>query len=149
MIASGQVVLVDDEDFLAVLSYVWHVNKDGYPYAHIPGSGRGGSKTALHKLIAGRMGLIGEIDHEGGNKLDCRRSKLRACTHSQNLANRSVTPRNLLGVKGVFRRPSGRYRASIRVRGLQINIGTYDTVEEASDAYYEAAKHYFGEFASR
>lgn len=87
-----------------------------------------------------------EIDHINGEHFDCRKSNLRICTHSQNIANDGPKKNNKLGVKGVdFQQ--GKYRATIRVNYKKIFIGYFDTLREAAVAWNEASKKFFGEFA--
>lgn len=94
----------------------------------------------------------GQIDHKNVNRLDDRIDNLRVASRSQNIANRPVTKRNRLGVKGVgistirVRKPQ-RYRARIRIDGRLIHLGYFSTPDLASSAYADAARQYFGEFA--
>jgi len=89
-----------------------------------------------------------QIDHKNLVRSDNRFQNLRAATNGQNNANRPVRRDNTLGVKGVSR-SRGRYRALIRFEGHLKHIGTFDTVEAASEAYWVAAKRFHGEFARR
>ena len=50
-------------------------------------------------------------------------------------------------VAGVEKTMSGRWRARITVNRIGIQIGTYDTIEEAQAARQEAERKYYGEFA--
>src|SRR5262249_41749362 len=50
------------------------------------------------------------------------------------------------GFKGVSRHGS-RWRARIQVNGKKISLGTFASPEAAAQAYDEAAKRYYGEFA--
>lgn len=75
-------------------------------------------------------------------------TKLRDCTHQQNMFNRRISKKNKCGYKGVVYH-QGKYRAVIRKDGKQVHIGSYDTPQEASDAYYAKAVELFGEFSCR
>ena len=88
-----------------------------------------------------------EIDHKDGDGLNNRWLNLRECTHSQNMGNRRVNKNNKLGVKGVYRRPNGRYCAQISIYGKKTHLGYYNTVKDAAHAYRKAAKKQFGKFA--
>lgn len=88
-----------------------------------------------------------EVDHKDENGLNNRWSNLRECTHSQNVANQGPRKDNKLGVKGVYRRKSGKYRAQINIMGKRTHLGNFDTLVAATLAYRKAAKKYFGEFA--
>jgi hypothetical protein len=93
-----------------------------------------------------------EVDHINGDGLDNRRSNLRPCTRSQNMANRGRQRNNTSGYKGVSR--SGRkWCARIYApnpnggRSRALTLGRFDSPEEAHAAYCEAAKRLHGEFA--
>lgn len=88
-----------------------------------------------------------EIDHINGIRTDNRISNLREATRSQNRCN-SLSPRNTSGYKGVwFHKQYGKWEASINMNKVRRRLGYFDTPEEASAAYVEAAKKYHGEFA--
>lgn len=87
-----------------------------------------------------------EIDHKDLCKCNDAWDNLREATRSQNCANRKAF--NSLGIKGVSQLPSGRYSASIRHDGYNHYLGSFDTAEEASEAYKQAAVLYHGEYAN-
>lgn len=77
------------------------------------------------------------IDHINGNPYDNRWENLREADTRQNAYN-SYGVKNKIGVRGV--RASGpKWRATIRTPTARINLGTFDTIEEASNAYKSAA----------
>ena len=77
-----------------------------------------------------------QIDHINGVRTDNRICNLRDVTSQMNTHNQKFAHKNnSLGVLGVVKRPSGRFVAEIRVNGKKKQIGTFDTVEEASQAY--------------
>lgn len=109
------------------------------------------SKVYMHRVIMARVlgrSLLRseEIDHEDRNGLNNTRSNLRIATRMQNSANKGAQHNNKLGVKGVSERRGG-YLAVISVNKKRIHLGDYKTIEEAKQAYDEAAKKYFGEFS--
>lgn len=86
-----------------------------------------------------------EINHINGNRFDTRWDNLREITPSQ---KRAIAPtRNKLGVRGVWLKDNGKYVARINVNAKKIYLGSFETLEEASAAYAEAAKGVFGIFA--
>lgn len=78
--------------------------------------------------------------------IDNRWENLREATHAQNGANRGANKNSLTGIKGVSVY-GGRYRATIQANRQWKQIGIYDTLDEAKDAYALAAERIHGEFA--
>lgn len=68
---------------------------------------------------------------------------LRQATRAQNNQNRGRVSRPARsGAMGVYRQESGRWKAMIGVSGRYLNLGTFDTVEDASFAYQEAKRQH-------
>ena len=92
-----------------------------------------------------------DIDHANKNKLDNRRTNLRLCSRSQNLANKFDLNKNRSGYKGVsffkWGNRKKRWVSQIQFRYKTLRIGYFLTPEDAALAYNEAAKEYYGEFA--
>lgn len=86
------------------------------------------------------------IDHIDMNPSNNKPSNLRAATLSQNGCNKGPHKDAITGVKGVDIR-HGKYRARIRKDGKQIYLGIFETIEEAREAYWKAAKEIHGNFA--
>lgn len=89
------------------------------------------------------------VDHINGDIADDRIENLRLCNDSQSAANTRVCKNNLLGVKGVYRTPAGRFAAQKGGKGGRRYLGSFDTIEQASEAFLAAAKDQHGEFAKR
>lgn len=88
-----------------------------------------------------------DIDHINGVPDDNRFVNLREATHAQNMCNSKKRAHNQWGVKGVepyFR--TGRWQARITVGGRRMNLGVFNTMEEAAAAYRSASPVYHGEF---
>lgn len=83
-----------------------------------------------------------EIDHKDTNRLNNKWSNLREATASENMRNRKVKSDNQTGVKGVCVAPNGKFR-------VYLQLGTFDTIEEAKRVYDEAALKLHGEFAHK
>ena len=108
-----------------------------------------GQKIRAHRVIwAMHKGAwpLGRLDHRNIDQSDNRFANLRQATHSQNIANQPVSPRNKVGLKGVCAHNS-RYRAQIKSAGRVLYLGMFDTPEHAHAAYCDAARHFHGEFA--
>ncbi len=84
------------------------------------------------------------VDHIDGNTLNNSLENLRWVTPQENAFNSKCYSNNLLKVKGVQKRTSGRYRARIRHNGKLITIGTFLTLEEAKQAYINKSTELFG-----
>jgi hypothetical protein len=80
------------------------------------------------------------IDHINGNRNDNRIANLREATVSENLQNqKKATIRNKLGVLGVSYK-KGAYEPKIKVKGKNLYLGRFQSIEEASEAYLKAKR---------
>lgn len=118
------------------------VDKLGYVRARVFGTG-----FAAHHLAW--FYVYGEwpelLDHINRKRDDNRISNLRRATQAQNIANRGG---NGPGLKGTTQnKNTGRWKAQIGVNRKNVVLGTFDTQEEAHEAYRVAAQYFFGEFA--
>ena len=85
-----------------------------------------------------------DIDHVDGNPLNNAFSNLREATRSNNCANRKLRSGSLSGAKGVYWHKANRkWCASVGRKYL----GSFATIEEASEAYRRAAEELHGPFA--
>jgi len=89
-----------------------------------------------------------EIDHKNRNRSDDRWENLRPATCSQNHGNTIHNRNNNLGIKGVcYEAKRGKFKAYIQIDGRSVNLGRFDTAQQAQATYEVAAIKYFGEFA--
>jgi hypothetical protein len=81
-----------------------------------------------------------QIDHINGDKKDNRIANLRQATCSENMQNiRLAQKRSKSGVRGVSWVASrSRWVAQISVGGKQKNLGRFDDIEAAINAYQQA-----------
>ena len=98
----------------------------------------------IYKLVTGEEAAM--VDHANGDGLDNRISNLRGASDHDNQGNRAMRRNAQSGVKCVRKVSSG-YAAYITKRGKYFYLGSFETAAQASDAYLEAAREYFGEFA--
>lgn len=116
------------------------VNPNGYRYISVGGRLYLAHRLAwlyLHKDFPEH-----DIDHVDGNRDNNAIANLRQATRSQNLANKVTPGRDI--PKGVhFMKNRGTWNAKIRNK----HIGAFETMEEAAEAYRQAAISEYGEFA--
>ena len=138
----GRQFIFDVDDYDRVSRYYWHVATNDYVLTNA----KTPNGRSLHRFVAkARKGQY--VDHINGNPPDNRKCNLRICTNAQNAFNQNVRSNNTIGFKGVNKTRSGRYRSYINKDYRQINLGVYDTAEEAALAYDEAAILLHGKFA--
>lgn len=134
----GYYTIVDEDDMILFEDRCYH--------AHISDSSiytKDRNGTYLHRLIAqrayGNIPIKKEVDHINGCSLDNRRSNLRIVTRSENQKNGKKRVDNRSGVAGVcWQKGNGKWRARINSQGIYIDLGCYDTLEEAKSARLEA-----------
>ena len=112
----------------------------GYIHVGVNGS----TRLAHHVIWAWWYGRspVGDIDHINRDRSDNRITNLREVDRSTNLLNGEY--QNSTGYPGVTQVPSGRYVAGIHVRRVRHYIGTFDTPEEAHEAYAERHIQLYG-----
>lgn len=81
-----------------------------------------------------------DIDHKNGQRADNRFDNLRDVPNALNRQNTHAARKDSgSGVQGVARyKRTGRFQAQLKVRGKNVYLGIYDTVDEASLAYRDA-----------
>ena len=141
------VTLVSASDYELASQWKWHL-RSGYPVRAIWLSRSPSRRThvSLHRFLIGAKD--GEfVDHVNGDPLDNRRSNLRLCSQLENARNKKITTKTSC-FKGVSRRSSGnKFASNIRVDGVLMTLGAFDSEEAAARCYNAAAVYYFGEFA--
>lgn len=150
LLSKGKVAIVDDEDFDRISVHKWSFLSSGYAYRFERGKNyrtTGSEKCILmHRFILG-IDDSREVDHINRNKLDNRRQNIRPCTSSQNKFNKEKPLSNRSGFKGVYPHTKGRWKASIKIMGVQKHLGIFTRKEDAARAFDIVAKKYHGEFA--
>jgi hypothetical protein len=151
-LSRGLFTIVDNSDFESLNAYSssWHAQIcNGGFYA---ATSKGGETIYMHRLL---LGFPINADHKNGLTLDNRRLNLRAATRSQNLSNFFPSRIASGGYIGVRKRvgPEGvRYTAYIsnaNIGGIKfLNIGVFNTAEEAAIARDQKAYELRGEFAA-
>lgn len=89
-----------------------------------------------------------QIDHIDGNKQNNTPSNLRLATNQDNQRNVKIQRNNTSGFKGVtYEKNRNKWKASIYDGTRRINLGRFDSPEEAHLAYKNKAFELFGAFA--
>jgi hypothetical protein len=132
---------IDEADRATVEAYKWHLSHWGYACCSRP-------DMRLHRFIMqAAAGLV--VDHINGNKLDNRRCNLRLASNTDNVRNQKLHKNNKTGYKGVsLDKRTGLYVAGIMVNRRNYCLGSFADPKTAHEAYLEAAKAHFGEFAN-
>ena len=116
------------------------VNKRGYREIGIDGV-RYRAHRLIWKWITGEDPEVFMIDHKDTDKGNNAWLNLRLAVRSHNNANRSKPH------KGCRQRPNGTFTASITFDGKSRCLGTYQTLEEAQQAFRQAHKDLHKEFS--
>lgn len=143
-LTKGQHALVDDEDHDFLMQWKWYAQVahcGGYYAARRDETGR---LLYMHRQINHTpTGMV--TDHIDGNGLNNTRTNLRTTTQLQNLMNRSPQRGGTSSFKGAWR-DRKKWRSAIRLNGKLKYLGSFETEQEAAEAYALAAKEHFGEF---
>ena len=146
-LTKGKFAIVDAEDFEWLNQWKWHF-EGRYAFRKKWFSHTEGVSLPMHKEILKKHGIEideKETDHINGNGLDNRKGNLRACTHAENMRNMKKTKLKGISFREGLKKP---WRARLMKDYKEIQIGYFETKEEAAKAYNEAIKGHFGEFAS-
>ena len=144
-----QWALIDDADYGILKNYNWQLIPGGIKKDHFYARASfNGKPFFMHRVIMGVNSRM-MVDHVDGNGLNNRRSNLRFCTASQNMANSRKSPRSLSKFKGVlWKKGKNLWVASAVKDYKRYYFGKYEKEEDAALAYDKGAKELFGEFAS-
>jgi len=149
---SGFKVKIDQDDLELVQSRKWRVTKSTTGRHRVVTSVR--TKEGVRSLTLGKFlmkppegkQVYPRRFNEG---LDYRRSNLVVCTLEERqrlLPKRRVeTSSKYRGVS--FQKSTGKWRAGIQIDGKTINLGEYDSEQDAALAYNKASREHFGDHA--
>lgn len=141
----GYVTTIDESDWPTVQPLTLYRGANGYVYYSVWRDGRSRPSTLHGFLMQTPKGL--HTDHINGDKLDNRRANLRIVTPSVNQANRHRQTRGATGVRGVTHRAGTKnpWIAQIMVDRRQVYLGSFSTLEAATDARRAAELEHYGE----
>lgn len=151
-LTQGRFTLVDDADYEQLNKQKWYAHQSRNVWYVRSNSLPVNDKQLsilMHRVILGLQHGDGkQVDYIDGDGLNNQRSNLRICTNAQNQHNRRQKVTGQSRFKGVTRhRQSKRWIAQINRHSAQRYIGSFDTEEEAAEAYNEKARELHGEYA--
>ena len=122
-------------------------HNQGYKQVRIGGY-PGLAHRIIYEMANGPIASGLQIDHIDGNRTNNSLSNLRIATNAENMCNRGKNANNTSGFKGVcLNKPTGSWKAGIKVHGRRKHIGYFSTPEAAHRAYCEHAAILHGSFA--
>lgn len=144
-LTQGKHTKVDDVDFERLSRFKWFF-ANGYAVRRGTNEGKR-TMVWMHRIIAATPdGMV--TDHINGDKLDNRRTNLRACTHAQNKWNQGRNSNNTSGFRGVyFDKSSKKWVAELKQHQKHVFLGRFVEKKDAGRAYVEATIKLRGEFA--
>lgn len=150
----SKVFIIDTEDLPRVQEHKWYILEHRGGYLRVVASKYKDITTRimpprgmkLSRFLLNVTDPTTFVDHINHNTLDNRKSNLRVCTNAENSRNQILSSNNTSGYKGVTK-AGNRWVAKISFNGKLIHLGTYNTPEEAAQAYDIAAKALHKDFA--
>lgn len=131
--------IIDTEDIDIAKQYNWHINKGGYVTYKSDTMGH----IFLHRLVT-KCEEDKIVDHINRNPLDNRKENLRICTQTENMQNKSIQSNNKSGHAGVFYYDKiNKWGSRITVNKKNINLGYFESIEDAIKIRKEAEERYF------
>lgn len=150
----GNSFLISIEDFDLVNKYYWRLSRDNYWIGQYTDNEGHRKNIRLHTIIMEHMykKIIPNnkvVDHINQNRSDNRRNNLRICSPEENTRNSGLQKNNTSGITGVtFCKDRNKWRVSICHNSKWINLGYFNTKEEAIKIRLKAELKYYGtEFA--
>lgn len=120
----GSAWVSDEDDW--VLPFNWSIDGSGYVQRGNPG----GRPIRLHRELMGFP--AGLVDHIDRNRMNNQRTNLRVVTAAENAQNKGALKGKY---RGVYKHPQReRWIATASLHGKSIQIGVFDTEENAAEA---------------
>lgn len=137
-LTDGTFALVDTDFFTKYGHLSWFVMKTGY-VQYTKGRSPKRKRCYMHRLAMCAMKGHPEIDHINRNKRDNRRQNLRFVSRGENQQGTYRNSNEWIGV--TFR---GNYKKKFNARLNRVDLGRFDSLQEAKDAYDKAAVEKYG-----
>ncbi len=120
--SKGEIILVDDDDWLELTRYSWSLSEDGYASAHIP---KHKNNLMMHLFLLPLDGAE-RVDHISGQRFDNRKANLRRVTAAINTYNRRKRPNSSSHYFSVFK-SGNKFMVQIQKDFVGIYFGIYDS----------------------
>lgn len=143
-------ILVDDADYEWLNSFRWHLKKSRekyYPTRGIydPVTQNTKSMKMSRMIMDAPKGIL--VDHRNGDTMDHTRGNLRLATNSENGFNSRIPTHNTSGYKWIcWDKSRSKWHVSTKLNQKKINVGRFDTLEEAIQAVQDKILPLMGEF---
>ena len=137
----------DLEDFEKIKDYTWFIGT-GSIEGYVVSGTKNRSHILMHRLVMNYDGPC-DVDHIHGKETrnDNRKCNLRIATRSQNNMNKNATNSNT-GIIGVHKlKHNGKFRAHISKDGNTINLGDFNSIEDAILERRKAEAKFFKDYA--
>lgn len=161
-LTQGHDAIVDPEDFERLSKVNWYYRgSDGYACRNVSIKGQAYTspnlkwkktkqKTCLmHREVVDLQDEKIIVDHISGNRLDNRKCNLRIITKREKIVSRSkrTNSNNTSGRTGVtVNKKTGKYVARITHKGIIYTLGTFTSLDDASEVYTSAKAKYTTNF---
>jgi len=143
-LTQGKFAIIDAELYDLIKPYNWSFLNVGYAITTLHNN----KSLLMHSLISKEFYNGSLLDHKNRNKLDNRRSNLRAVTTQQNSCNTSGARLSSSKYKGVFyNKRLNKWQANINFGKTTFNLGLHKDEKFAAKLYNEKALELFGEYA--
>jgi len=146
-LSKGLFAIVDEDRYAYLSQWTWSAHKSNNTFYAVRNLNK--KKRAfvyMHRIIMNSTHL--EVDHIDRNGLHNYRSNLRACTHRQNMINKSSIKNTSSKYRGVhWAKRASKWTAAIGKNGKPQYLGSFKDEIEAAICYDAKAKEYYGEFA--
>ena len=138
-LSQNQQAIVDECDWYALRKLNWSASwakktKSFYARRKTVIGGRRLEERMHRRILGLSPGDNRQVDHVDHNTLDNRRSNLRIVTNRENGDNRRDQSPYGPGVSKDRRRRPHPFRASLRLGGRRVSVGSYATAQEAQQA---------------
>lgn len=138
----GNAFYFDIEDYDLIRNYYWSNHQNKYIRTKIDNLNR----PMMHQIISNKYFDGHMLDHINGNGFDNRKCNLRKATLNENSKNHKIYKTNKSGCSGVRLIDKNKWQSYIYYNRQRIDLGTYDSYDEAVKIRKSAEKEYFKEF---